>query len=284
MTAAAAAADDGGGGGGGGGDDCDNDDDDDDKDEDEDEDKDEDEDDDQDDQDDDNQDDEGDDDDDDDGNGNDDDDDEPHNRRSLARPRKWATRLRTSGRPSFIRRLLSGTDDITVILDRVLALQPIYRMSIISEALLSGACFFFFGLSTMFPESTFFPHDVCDSRAREMYARDSVSHLFPRINEPRASSSRVVSTYSWGGGAGGPRKWASPNSTFDCMRGKTGHLKEESKKEKEKRKKKKKERRKKKKGEKNKEKEDNGSSEYREQDCLSKPILWGQFRGEKSSV
>jgi hypothetical protein len=56
------------------------------------------------------------------------------------------------------------------------------------------------------------------------------------------------------------------------------------KKRKRKKKKKKKERRKKKKGEKNKEKEDNGSSEYREQDCLSKPILWGQFRGEKSSV
>jgi len=110
---------------------------------------------------------------------------------------------------------------------------------------------FFFGLSTMFPESTFFPHDVCDSRAREMYARDSVSHLFPRINEPRASSSRVVSTYSWGGGgAGGPRKWASPNSTFDCMRGKTGHLKEESKKEKEKRKKKERKTKEKKRGKK----------------------------------
>jgi len=133
-----------------------------DEDEDEVDDKDEDEDDDQDDEDDDDEDDdEGDDDDDDDGNGNDDDDDEPHNRRSLARPRKWATRLRTSGRPSFIRRLHSGTDDITVILDRVLALQPIYRMSIISEAL-SGACIF---LTLHVPGVDFF-RTTCVTHAR----------------------------------------------------------------------------------------------------------------------
>jgi len=107
---------------------------------------------------------------------------------------------------------------------------------------------FFFGLSTMFPESTFFPHDVCDSRAREMYARDSVSHLFPRINEPRASSSRVVSTYSWGGGSGGAEKMGQPKQHIRLYAREDRSLERRIKKRKRKKKKKKERKTKEKKG------------------------------------